>query len=450
MTETISYDVDARFVTVLRAPSAVRLPPGQSFAYNTEQVDGTWELTFRTKYIELAPDRLMPRAMWVEVVGPGTSLRNALGEAQGHANVGASVMGLAMNASTDSMLVEFCFHASREREDHEFRQVFHQEESGYPRHARVLDVDAVDLLFSALNSSPYAADLYRAISQYELALRAFLPGMEVIAFSHLWMAMETLTAPAVAREQVRRGSADRHALAEALSVEPLRCQSCNAVTRRAVPESAVRRDVLFDGDAALHKRASEASNGFEHGYGTFEDIRATAVAVRNPLARLVRRAIFDLAEVDQECRSALVTDELDDPLPSSRVSKFITATLVGDPASFAQPEKQYPYFELRTEVTDVRTDPNGNVTLAPKEDLTQFVGADVKVLDPTLEIWGPEGGIAVPVAASSAAVAAPEAANGPGEHVPDTVSITRVGAFARLRRALRSRLRGTPRTPESQ
>ena len=135
------FSAGARFVTVLRASSAIRLPPGQAFQYNIDAPDGSWQITFRTKYETIAESQELPRELWVEVVGPGTSIDDAMRRAQGHANVGASVVSLAMNAGVDPLPVEYCFHASTERFDHAFHQNFVLGETGYPRFARTLKVE---------------------------------------------------------------------------------------------------------------------------------------------------------------------------------------------------------------------------------------------------------------------------------------------------------------------
>lgn len=164
------------FVTVLRASAAVRVAPGTQVSMNVVDKGQSWQVTFRTRYVDFAEQQQLPRELWVEVVGPGEDLDDAMRSAQGRANVMASVLTCGMNAAVDPLQVDVCFDASPEREEHDFFQNCLLDETGMPRVARVVQVESCLAFMKSVTASVYRTQLLRAVAQYELALRNWLPG----------------------------------------------------------------------------------------------------------------------------------------------------------------------------------------------------------------------------------------------------------------------------------
>ena len=383
---------EPRYVTVLRASAAVRLPPDAFMQFSIHNEGDTYEMTFRTRYLQ-ETNQNMPRELWVEVVGPGTDVNDAMARAQGQANVSVAVIALAMNVGIAPLLPEICFHMSGESDHHDFRQNFLLDETGLPRFARTLDTDAVLELFGALNTSTEAQRLFRATIYYELALRYFEPGQDVLAVAFLWMAMEALTPVALRRELARR-ELTREALAQEWNLEPrIVCNECETIVRPATDylDAETRKRILFQGKSPIYKEVSEASNGFEHAKDEFPEIIASSKKHRDQLAVLTRQAIFDLAEASEECRAALLEEKLDVVVAASRVSKFLRCTLVGKAQDFSLPTEQYPRFQLASSVSSVITNADGSVKVSPIEELTKVLGPEVNVEDARFEMWGPAG-----------------------------------------------------------
>jgi hypothetical protein len=374
----------ARYVTVLRASSAIRIPPDQHFQYNLDNDGELWQLTFRTRYLSDGPGRTIPRELWVEVVGPADNLDDAMRRAQGFANVGASILSVGMNAAIDPLPIEYSFHSSGERSNHEFHQNFLLDETGYPRTARVLKPEPVSMLIGSLSIHPKCDRLFRAIAQYELALRSFTPGQETIAVAHLWMAVEALT-PVALEQELELMNLDRDGLVASWSIDK----------RRLDPE--VRRRLLLDGDTQLYSEAKRASDEFEHGYGEFAKIHTTSTLVRDKLSTYVRHSIFRLSETSQECQDELLTPVLDTPVPCSRVSKSLRCLLNGGPTGLAAAGEQYPRFQLTSGLANVATGADGSLTFEPTEEATAVLGDGVNATAISFEIWGPPG---VPVTRS--------------------------------------------------
>jgi len=77
MTPALEPGDPACYATVLRASSAIRIPPDQYFQYNSAQGDEVWQLTLRTRYLDSGPGQ-RTRELWIEVVGPANKLDAAM------------------------------------------------------------------------------------------------------------------------------------------------------------------------------------------------------------------------------------------------------------------------------------------------------------------------------------------------------------------------------------
>lgn len=208
--------------------------------------------------------------------------------------------------------------------------------------------------------------------------------------SHLYMAMEALT-PA-AREQVLvETGLDRVELRHSWSIPQKSCPGCGLEYGRGDLDAEVRRRILFRDELALYKAAKEASDGLEHGYKDYEVIRASAFQHRDRLASLVRAAIFDLASVDADTRSALLRPSCDTPIAASRFAKYIRCRLRGDVQALAPSTESYPRFQLASTIESVAVSNEGDVTVKPHELVTARLGEGVEALGLNLEVWGPGG-----------------------------------------------------------
>jgi hypothetical protein len=151
--------------------------------------------------------------------------------------------------------------------------------------------------------------LKRAVGQYNLTLRYWLPETLALALVHLFIAAETLTD--IARD--RSGMTDED-LAEkqkiAMKVGPLK----NRQDLMRAAKNYARHKFIFHDDDTTHKRAADASDGFEHGFMDFEDIKAAADAVALPTAQHVRRAILEFTDFDQGARDVVLSEKFETPM----------------------------------------------------------------------------------------------------------------------------------------
>ncbi len=97
----------ASYVTVFRSSAAVRLPRNVQIEFREEQ--GESIITVRTRYTPLGDDpEVVPRELWVEVVGPGLGFEDALRKAFSTAAVITNVIAIAMNAGISELEPELC------------------------------------------------------------------------------------------------------------------------------------------------------------------------------------------------------------------------------------------------------------------------------------------------------------------------------------------------------
>jgi hypothetical protein len=100
-----------------------------------------------------------------------------------------------------------------------------------------------------------------------------------MAVAHLWMSVEAMTKVAVEYEMTRRNVGCAADLAVEMGVELKGL------------DGAVRRELIFGGDADCYTKTANASNGFEHGYMGYDDLQAHAEGTRLLAAQHIRRAI---------------------------------------------------------------------------------------------------------------------------------------------------------------
>jgi hypothetical protein len=376
------------FAVVLRASSAIRIPSTKHMQMNIVEDVGQTTLTFRTRYLSFGgePEKF-PRELWVEAWVPAADLDEAMRRGQDRANTVTSVLSMAMNAATEHLQIEFAFDICAEHDDHQFFENCMLDESGLPRLARTLDVEECLGFLGDLMAHPAVDRLLRAISQYEVALRYWLPGQETLALGHLYMAMEALT-PVVRDIQIAEYGG-RDALTDAWGVAPTVCRKCGEQIRAADLDAETRRRVLFQGEDQVYQGAKRASDALEHGFLAFDAIREQAVEYRDRLGFLVRHAVMDVAGPTSAWRDALLTPRRDAPIPAARAAKYVRCTLNGDMASLAPANEQYPRFQLESSIKSINISDDGVVTVEPEEKLTAFLGDGIQATDLRFEVWAP-------------------------------------------------------------
>jgi hypothetical protein len=128
----------------------------------------------------------------------------------------------------------------------------------------------------ALAAHPERARLLRTTVQYVEALRSWSPGREITCLAHLYMGVEALT-KAVVREHLRRTGGSEDQLLIDWQVDRKRL------------DSEIRRRLIFQGDEHCFSKARAVSDGFEHGFTDFSEMRKlTFSAARNGPGAILR------------------------------------------------------------------------------------------------------------------------------------------------------------------
>jgi hypothetical protein len=331
---------DRTFTVVLKAPSAAKLQPEDTYqiTYNTPS-SGSFQVRVRTRWEAVGLDQPLPRDLWVEVLGPAGSLDEALHLFPGFARPIGRVVAFVANATVGLLDTDLAFESTPGLDSREFVQTFTPGERGLPRLGRFVIVKHLKATHEAL----LAADegrLHRALRQYELALRYWYLGGEFLCLSHLWMAVEALTTLVCKREMQLRGT-DQTGLASIYGVD------IDLPRWQYDLDGRIRQDLILGGDAALYQAARKASDGLEHGYLDFAAIHTTAVTHAEALFGHVRRTLVGLLGLDTDTSDFLLALG---PLDSMSMRKVIRGRFSGTTGEMAAPDQEYPFLRWTSRV----------------------------------------------------------------------------------------------------
>lgn len=209
-----------------------------------------------------------------------------------------------------------------------------------------------------------------------------------MATAHLFMGMEALT-KVVLRKRLLESDSSEEVLARRMGLDPLSLGPCERLS--TLLEAAIRRKVLFCGDDECHRDAKKASDGFEHGFMTFEEIREHASLVRDKTAAYLRTAILDLLEgvLGQEHRQALLSAPYHEPLGRWSFVKYVRGELVGESDALSSEEMEYPLLQWRSVIKQAQMDDSGEYRLVIEETLSPNLGDDISFRPKSFQVWQP-------------------------------------------------------------
>lgn len=372
---------EKRQVTVvLRAPSAAIFgsedmeSPGGLRIERWESTVGPVTIAYRTRLIEGADGSKVAGQLWIEVVGEASSLKDCIAPFANASLELLPIVALSANASIGHPDVELAFESGPGLAERAYFQQYLPPERQIPHAGRHIHIASAIALLAAMHASPRRERLTRATNQYALALSNWRLGLETLTVAHLWMSLEALTPVVIDSEVLRRGLSSKAELAASMGL-----------TSRDL-DTVARRDWLLAGDADCYKEAKAASDGFEHGYGSFPDMRQAATKHRRRIANLVREAIFDLAGLDAEAAAILKAPPFDQPMGHWPLATYLWGKLVGTVIDLARPESAYPFVGLRPQL--VVTAPGGLPNL--QFQFTPELGTGITFLPDHVEVWQPD------------------------------------------------------------
>ena len=278
---------DKEYVVVIQAGSRLRFNPGESLQVQVNIGEHRCLMTYQTRYREEGFESPVPRGLWIDARGTAPSLNSAIETFTNASQLFVNLISFSTNAYAGESEFHLAFDNTSGLKEREFFQQFIKEERELPPLSRKIKPELVNTLIDVLGKHENKDRLIRAIVQYVLALGYWKRGSEILATAHLYMGMESLV-PVIRRvELVNRGLNSTQELADCWGI-PLDNL-----------DSRIRRDNLFQADYDCHRDAKRASDGVEHGYLSFDEIRPLAQDVRDKTATYLRTAIIRLLHLPE-------------------------------------------------------------------------------------------------------------------------------------------------------
>jgi len=383
-TELVPKSV-SQYVAVFRGPSASVIPVGTQMRIDVRRPLGIIIVTFRTRYIDKGFGQPLPRDLWVDARGPAENLENAVsvfGEAMGSL---AIIIAFSTNAAIGNLEPELVFNNTPRLKARDFLQSSITDEPSIIHVSRKVNLEATIALINTINIHPEKARIGRAMSQYSLALDHWRWGHETLAIAHLYIGMETLT-KAVVRCRLACGISEEE-LACSFGVDPSSLSPGHSLG--AAIEVAIRKHLLFQGDEQCYKDAKDASDGFEHGFMPFDEIRNRARTVRDNTAAYLRKAILDLVAVKEGYRDILLAAPYNVPLGNWPVVKYMRGQLLGESDTLAAEGNEYPILSWRSTIKSVDFSASGEYVIKSDETFTARLGNGISFQPKSFEVWKP-------------------------------------------------------------
>lgn len=162
-------------------------------------------------------------------------------------------------------------------------------------------------------------------------------------------------------------------------------------------DGTIRRTILFQSDTECHKAAKKASDGVEHGFLEFDEVRPIAVGYRDKTAGYLRQAIIRLLGLPAEITSGLLDKPYGTPIGTEGYIRYLRGDLIADHDGLAPAGQEYPTVEWRFGVKSFSIGENGELRLSFTQSITPRLGNEVSFRPKSVEVYGPEGVVTTPV-----------------------------------------------------
>lgn len=230
----------------------------------------------------------------------------------------------------------------------------------FPPGKRLFDVDATRALLASMTKHAVGGLLFRAVEAYRRALGHWVPEEQLLAGEFLYISAETLSRFLVDSRAADRGISHKN-LARLLD-EP----DAEALRRRYL------REEIFGGDTEALENLSKASNGFEHGYMAFNEIRGLMDAILQRSMGHTRRALLAAAGVPASGQARLLAEAFEEPRALVPAVKVVRGELsLRDPEG-AAPAMDGGSVELEippTRITGGQRDASGEIRFQVPTDV---------------------------------------------------------------------------------
>lgn len=374
------------YVVVSRAASAAMFEPSSLLRVNVPRPAGEAVLTFQTRHLDRGLEHPLPGELWVDARGPASSLEEAVSVFGNAAGTVVPVIAFGTNAAIGGLEPELAYDNTPGLTKRDFLQSMLPDEPPILHLRRRVNVGAIIALMKAIEEHGEKDRIHRAISQYSLGLRHWRWGHEILATAHLFMGMEALT-KAMVRARPNYSGLSQDEIAARLGIETDRLDPSQRLETEIL--ARVRCAELFQGDEDCHRDAKAASDGFEHGYMPFDQIRDRALNVRDRTAAYLREAILNLVGIEDAHRATLLAPPFDQPLGNWPVVKYVRGHLLGDSDDLASEENEYPIMSWRSKITSSEIDEAGDHRLRFDDQVTAHLGEGITFQLMSHEVWKP-------------------------------------------------------------
>ena len=323
--------------------------------------------------------RPAPRGIHIEVTGDAHSLDEALTAFSAAAEAMSPIVSVVANAPVGTLDVELAFDSSPGVSERAFFQQFLLDERVMPIDPHEVPNSSLKAVLELLPRHPDNERLHRAMAYYHTAISAWRPGSEIPVLAYLYMAAEALTPVVLATFVEQAGSKSALQAKWGIDIKQM--------------DSEARCRGVFEGDVAVYKKARNASDGFEHGFAKFTDIRADADQVLLPTAAYIRSAIFRQLALPAETLQQLLSPPYDRPF-YLHYTKFLRGTLISDGEALAAPDQLYPILTWRSSHREVVPQKEGDDPgIAYDERIGLKVASGVRLAEATVHVVGPRGSV---------------------------------------------------------
>ena len=313
----------AEYTVVMRSRSGARVRLGYHIDISDfpDGLGGQVQVRVSTRWEDLGLDYPVPRELWMAVRSKAQNVDAAIHSATNAATGLAMIISFCVNAVVEPPALHVVFNSTGGLSRRQFMEVFVPDESGHPRVGRWIDVDSLFAFGRAAFASPEMPRLFRALAQYQAALRYWNTGSRVLVLAHLYIACEVLTKAVQRVHQARLGLTERqHAWLLGVDVTQKNWQMMAGYF--------ARREYIFEGDKLIYDAARQASDDFEHGKADLGNVRQTADSVTRDLFDLVRSAMLSVVpSLDQAVSDAIMSKS---PVDVSPLHKQVTGYIVSD------------------------------------------------------------------------------------------------------------------------
>lgn len=378
----VAEPMNKEYVVVIRAGDRLRLAPNEELRIDFKAKEQVIALTFRTRYMDEGFDTAVPRELWIDVRGQAPSLNDAATQFTNLAMFFTTIISFCANGYAGDCRFHLAYDNTPGSKEREFFEQFVEDERGLPHPSRRIRPASITDFITTLAGHEHTMRLRRAIVQYVLALKYWSTGEEILAVAHLFMGMEALVPIIRSTEITRHGFDSTQQLADYWGI-PL-----NGL------DSKIRRDNLFQGDHECHREAKKASDGVEHGFLGFDEVRPLAISVRNNTAKYLRDAIIELLELPDDSKDDLLKSTYEKPMGTEGYIRYLRGRLLSDSDQLAAKDHKYPIVVWKFSVTSFTLNEKDEFSLSFSQQMTPILSEGTLFQPLSVEIYGPEGIVA--------------------------------------------------------